>query len=202
MLHELSVPGVIFVLLGLVAMAKKWKKSACWSDFPVPFLVFHRDAPDPLVPVDRPLSPFTAVIAACGFAFAAAWMRIRVTPPWRIVAFFMLFGSLIIPMARLDYFEGVMSHNKDTRTLAREWILKHVPGAAACWWRNTRASFLRGITTILSLTERGSGPRRPGSIREATYRPPTFHAGSLRDVSQIVNPKSIISFSETGSTIS
>lgn len=133
-----------------------------------------------------PLVPFIAVFAAAGFDRLAARMRPGISGRWRETAATVLFLLLIVPMVRLDVLEGLMAHRKNTRTLARDWIVKNVPRGSRLLVEENTCHLPRNDYSFFIVDEKGNCiPVDAASEPEEVYNPPPVFAGRLSDPGRI-----------------
>jgi Dolichyl-phosphate-mannose-protein mannosyltransferase len=117
----LEWPFVLFAAIGALVAVREEPRRAMWlAAFPVPFFFFIAST----YPASRylvPLVPFLAVLAGMSVAHIARWNR---TAAWVVIP-----ALAILPLmtsVRTDLF----IRQTDTRTLAREFIERHVPDGA------------------------------------------------------------------------
>ena len=187
LLHDFSATGLLLVVLGAAALIRSGKKTGILF-IVFPFL-FWGSIAALRIRWTRwivPLEPFAAILAAYGFNRASTWMKSVFPVRWNKAPAILLFGLLILPMVRLDILECRMASNKDTRTIVREWILKHVPRGSRLLVEETTCHLPKNDYVFFVVDRAGECvPVDMKTVPEAVYKPPPFFAGRLRNADQI-----------------
>ncbi len=117
---SIGVPVVLLAVAGIVWMLRTdWRRAVFLLAFPVPFLLFIANT----APASRylnPVLPFMAVFA--GWALARLVERLML----RRAMFWVLLGVLALPGLLASIRSDSFFRQKDTRTLALEYIESHV----------------------------------------------------------------------------
>jgi 4-amino-4-deoxy-L-arabinose transferase-like glycosyltransferase len=190
-LHNLSAPGMVFAAVGVIALILKGGKNGIlFLVFPLLFWCFIAFLRIRWPRWIIPLVPFVAVFAAVGCVRASSWVRSKISTRWKAIPLPMFFLLLAIPMARLDVLVGLMAHRKDTRTLARDWVVKHVPRGSRLLVEENTCHLPKNDYAFFIVDKNGEcNPVDLAAIPEAVFDPPPALAGNLSDPGKIAGMK-------------
>ncbi len=190
-LHNLSVPGVVFAAAGVIALTLRGgKKGILFLVFPLLFYGFIASLRIRWPRWMLPMVPFLAVFAVIGCDRAASWVRSKIPARWKTIPLPLFFLLLAVPMARMDVLIGLMAHRKDTRTIARDWVVKHVPRGSRLLVEENTCHLPKNDYVFFTVGRNGDcAPVDPAAIPEAVFNPPPVLAGNLSDPGKIAEMK-------------
>lgn len=189
--HAFSYFGVAVMVLGIVVYTLRGKKEK-WIWWGCTLLFYFFIASLPII-WDRfiiPVMPFLCLVSGYGLYIGMQWIFTRVRSKFRFLFGLVFLVLVLLHPIRMDILRGRMLSNKDTRTLAREWILEHIPkGSSILIEKNGpplpifryRFFVVDSAGKIISATI----PR----VHPAVFDPPPFLIGSLKRVEDIFENK-------------
>jgi hypothetical protein len=187
LLHDFSIFGLLLLAAGAAALIRSGRrKEFLFAVFPLLFGAFIAAMRIRWPRWIVPLVPFAAVLIAVGFDRALARLKSITSARWGGIAAVPLSALLILPMVRLDFLGCRMAGHKDTRTVAREWILKHVPRGSRLLVEEYTCQLPKNDYTFFIIDRAGNCV--PADVKngpEAVYKPPPFFVGRLADADPI-----------------
>lgn len=186
--HAFSYFGVAVMILGIVVYTLRGKKEK-WIWWGTTFLFYFFIASLPII-WDRwiiPVMPFLCLITGYGFFIGMDWILTRVYSKFRFLVGSIVFGLVLFHPIRIDILRGRMLSNKDTRTLAREWVLQHIPeGSSVLVEKNgpPLPVFRYRFFVVDSAGE--SVPAKIPRVHTAVFDPPLFLIGALKRIESIL----------------
>ena len=127
----LSIGGLLLSVVGIVlCMASKQKAEWLLISFPVIFLFFISSLNLRWERWVIPMLPFLCILAAHTLHRIITWLgELRGSRIALSVGCLILLG-IIVPLLKADILQGHEMSGTDTRTLAREWMMDHIPTAS------------------------------------------------------------------------
>jgi hypothetical protein len=126
-----SVAGLVLAGLGSVlAVMSRHREGWLLVAFPIAFTVFIASLN---LRWDRwiiPVIPFLCLLAAHALYRTATWIQAHHNPRMGVLAGCLLLATAVPSMLRSDIVQGREMTGTDTRTLARDWIMQHVPAGS------------------------------------------------------------------------
>ena len=124
----LSLIGLILIVPGIIlCLASKEKEKWLLLMFPAFFLCFIAALNLRWARWIIPVIPFLCVLSALAFYWVLTWTGQNLNLRGKNLIGFILLLSLFVPLLKADILQGREMNGKDTRTLAREWVMEHIP---------------------------------------------------------------------------
>jgi len=128
LLENVSFIGLIIVFLGLIiCIVSRKKDKRLLIVFPICFLLFISSLN---LRFDRwiiPFIPFFYMIMSICFYWIVGWISLHYSTRVRNAIACILLLAVFAPILRADLIKGKELSGKDTRTVAREWMLENIP---------------------------------------------------------------------------
>ena len=185
--HAFSISGLLLAAIGVVlCLVTRKKEKWLLLVFPVGFLFFMASLHLRWERWMLPLLPFVGVLAALAFWEIVARIG-RYTPAWTAcLAGLVLLLSFAVPLLKADRIRGCEMSGKDTRTIAREWILEHLPKGSRILLETYGPELPPVRYTLFVVNDKGSLVEiNPAEIAHTVYRPFYAPIGRLKNVQAI-----------------
>lgn len=188
LLHALSPIGLILVVFGIILCIDSRKKEM-WIllIFPLSFLCFislmHLRWARWIIPV----LPFLCVLIAQAFYWIIIWVEQHINFQAKKLVGFILVSTLVVTLLRADIIQGIEMSGKDTRTLAGEWILDHIPQRSRILVEKYAPHLPIERYTFLLVEHSGKLVEvDPKEIRNSVFDPPFRQIGKLKNIDAIL----------------
>gem|GEM_PF-3038846 len=185
--HAFSYFGFAVIVLGIVVYSLRGKKEKwIWWGWILLFYFFIASLP---IIWDRwivPLMPFLCLMAGYGFFTGMQWIFDRVPSKFRFPLGLIFLSLVLFHPIRMNILRGRMLSHKDTRTLAREWILQHVPEGSSVLIEKNGPPLPTSRYRFFVMDSTGEiVPATLSRIHPAVFDPPPFLIGSLRRIESL-----------------
>ncbi len=189
--NALSTSGLILAAIGIIlCLVSRKKEKWLMLVFPVGFLFFMASLSLRWTRWMIPVIPFLCVLAGLGFEEIVAYIGRRLHAWAGYVAGFVLLLSFVAPLLKADIVRGHEMSGKDTRTVAREWILEHIPKGSRILMETYGPELPREQYTFLIVNDQGNLVEiNPKEIVHSDFR--TFYApiGKLKHAQAVHDQK-------------
>ena len=186
LVEAVSIGGLVLAGIGIVlAMASRQKDRWLLLVFSGVFLVFMASLNLRWERWMIPIVPFLCMLAA----HACHWTAVKIGERWddRIgrVAGCILVLVIAVPLLGADILQGREMSGSDTRTLAKEWMMRHVPAGSRVLLERYTPQFPRDLYTFLQVRHGQVVEVDVRDIPTALFRPPEV-IGRLKDTDALV----------------
>jgi hypothetical protein len=132
LLGTFTLGGILLAAVGLLLCIKSRKKfNLLLVAFVVLFSIFISGLSLRWERWIIPIFPFVCILAGYGWDWVIAKMHVLLRPriaQWVSIG---ILCGITIPLLKADLIQGREMSNKDTRTIAREWILGNIPAGSS-----------------------------------------------------------------------
>ncbi len=180
----LSTCGVLLSVVGSVLCVASGRRDR-WLlvGFPVFFLVFIASLTLRWERWIVPAIPFLCILAAYAIYTTARWIGTRWDRRAGLLAGCVLLLGMAVPPLRADLLQGREMSNADTRTLAREWMVEHVPAGSRLLMEIDAPQVPTGWYRLFKVTRYGELERLATGPRANIV--PVGQIGDLKDIDAV-----------------
>jgi 4-amino-4-deoxy-L-arabinose transferase-like glycosyltransferase len=192
LVDSLSLIGLILSAVGVVICLTSGQKNK-WLliSFPVFFLFFIASLNLRWERWIIPMIPFLCILAAHTLHWTTTWIGNRWSSRASLGVGCIVLLGIVVPLFQADILQGRELSGTDTRTLARAWMLEHVPVGSRVLVEAYMPEFPKDWYTFYWITAGGQMELvNTKKVRTAVLRPHADrHIGKLKNVKSIRSEK-------------
>jgi hypothetical protein len=187
---NLTIVGLILLAVGVyLCFSSKDRRKILLPLFPIVFIVFISAS---YLRWERwvvPVIPFVALVIGYALVQLPRWIEQRINLQAATSAGFLMFVIIAIPLTNADLIAGNTLAGEDTRTVAREWLIAHVPPQSNILVEVYTPEMPSTLFNYYRILDNGNMDRYdPNSMNRKVYRP-GGHIGRLNDLQQVAQNK-------------
>ncbi|MCW6035788.1 glycosyltransferase family 39 protein [Spirulina subsalsa FACHB-351] len=186
-LSNFTIIGALLSLIGLsFAVASKRKDLLIFISFPVLFFVFIASLG---LRWDRwiiPVFPFLALLIGYAIYRLYYWIKQRFSSRISQFISLALLGIILLPLANISFLESREMAGVDTRTLAGEWMLEHIPPKSAVLVELYTPQLPKDSFQFFEVNDQGELQQKDVTdFEHYRFIPSWSQIGNLNDIEQI-----------------